>query len=412
MNKIISNGSSIKKVKELKNNNYLNKEYNSFIDSRNKHIKTKNNSNTVNFKTQIKNINFLNENRCLLNKKENQKNEKSMSINQYEYFYNNKLYKNNKKLNKKKLLDKNFYTQDNTNKNSIIDDILLIKNKIHNTNKNKSLSNILKNKKMISSPILDLNIKDNIEMQRIINNNNENDDIDINMKTNKDNIDKDDDKLLNEEIENIKKEILSLQENNKLLLNKIKEEKNKNIILNSIDNTEKENIPNENELNNTLTEISNYLKVNSYDEIIPKLKEMIKYININLLEKNDKNKAKNELITKLQELFISMNNINEKKEQISIKVLWRWIKYLINNYKSLLLENEKKMEIYKNLNEKEKSYKECCIELMNKYKVNNLEELNKFIEELIRRSNLNRKRIEQLKKILVNDNNQNNNAII
>ena len=347
---------------------------------------------------------------------ENQKDDKYSSIKQYEYIKNNKLNKNKKNIKNKKFLDKaKFYTQDNKNKNSIVDDNLLIKNNnddIQNSNKYNSLSNKLKNKKMISSPILDFNSNNNLELNRFINNNNyynNENDIDTNKINNKENIDKiDDDDLLNEEIKNIKKEILSMQAKNNILLNKLKEEKNKNILLTSLDNNEKENIPNDNELNNILAEISNYLNVNSFDEIIPKLKEMINYLNNNIYEKNDKNKARNELILKLQELYISMNNINENKEQISIKILWRWIKYLINNYKSLLIEKDKIMDIFNNLNEKDKSYKDCCIELMNKYQIKSLEELNKFIEELIRKNNLNRKRIDQLKKLLVNDDSNKN----
>ena len=66
------------------------------------------------------------------------------------------------------------------------------------------------------------------------------------------------------------------------------------------------------------------------------------------------------------------------------------------------------MEIFKNLSDRDNYFKECCLELMNKYKAKNLDELNIFIEELIKRNNINKKRVEQLKKILVDDNNRNN----
>ena len=258
---------------------------------------------------------------------------------------------------------------------------------------------------MISSPILDLYIKNDMEFSNNVSNN-DNDNIIKNANLNE-SFEINDDITLNNEIEKIKKEILILENKNNILLNKLKEEKNKNISLTSFNNDENENIPNDIELNNILTDISNYLSVNSFDEIVPKLKEMVEYLNINIYENHEKNKIRNELIIKLQDLYISSNKINEKKEKVSIKVLWRWIKNLINNYKSLLIEKNKKEEIYQNLKEKDDFYKECCDELMNKYKVNNLEELNKFIEELIKRNNMNKKRVQQLKKILVNDNNNN-----
>lgn len=256
---------------------------------------------------------------------------------------------------------------------------------------------------MISSPVLDLYIKNDMEFSNNVSNN-DNDNIIKNANLNE-SFEINDDITLNNEIEKIKKEILILENKNNILLNKLKEEKNKNISLTSFNNDENENIPNDIELNNILTDISNYLSVNSFDEIVPKLKEMVEYLNINIYENHEKNKIRNELIIKLQDLYISSNKINEKKEKVSIKVLWRWIKNLINNYKSLLIEKNKKEEIHQNLKEKDDFYKECCDELMNKYKVNNLEELNKFIEELIKRNNMNKKRVQQLKKILVNDNN-------
>ena len=168
-------------------------------------------------------------------------------------------------------------------------------------------------------------------------------------------------------------------------------------------------MPNDIEIKNILTDISNCLQVDSFDEIESKLNEMIEYLNTNIYEKNEENIKKNELISKLQELYLSMNEKNNKNEEISIKVLWRWIKYLINNYKSLLSEKDKNLEILNNLKEKDNFYKDFCLELMNKYKAKNLEELNKFIEELIKKNKINKKRVEQLKKILISDNNNKKN---
>ena len=275
---------------------------------------------------------------------------------------------------------------------------------------------------MISSPVLDVGFKNLDVYNNIYNKDNDND---INQKnknsidsirnnnnnTDNDNINKNDrDYLLSTEIEQLKKEIISIQKNNNILLGKFKEEKNKHISLSSFE-SENENIPNDTELNNMLTDISNNLAIKSFDDIVPKLKEMIEYLNINNQEKNEVHKKRNELIFKLKKLYVSSNKINETIENISIKVIWRWIKNLINNYKSLLMEKAKKEEIFKNVEKNENFYKASCNELMIKYKKNNLEELNKFIEELIKRNNLNKKRVEQLKKILVNDNKNNRNNI-
>ena len=429
-------------------NIYLSKKYNSYIEKRNKTNKNKN-SNKINNKKNLlfntQKINNYNLNELLEGYSsdtkidmQNEKNKKYESIQQYEYVNNHtnvNLKKNNgKNINKKILEKKNYYTHDERKKNKRNTNNRLISNHLLNKNINddlynskyNSLSNILKNKKMISTPVLDSNFNneifdlqnytknsddnDNNNVNKINNTQNEND---INGK-NKNNIEVVDksELMLDSEIEKIKKEILNLKANNNILLNKLKEEKNKNISLTSFNNAENENIPNDNELHDILTDIANYLQVNTFEDIIPKLKEMIEYLNTNIYEKNDKSKKRNELISKLQELYMSLNNktnTTEQKEHVSIKVIWRWIKYLMNSYKSLLNEKEKKIEIFNNLNEKDNYYRESCIELMNKYKMNSLEDLNSFIEELIKRNNINRKRVEQLKKILVDDSNSNRN---
>ena len=285
---------------------------------------------------------------------------------------------------------------------------------LYNNNYN-SLSNILKIKKMISSPVLDLGFK-NLDVYNNIYNKAKNKDSMGSIENNNNNTDNDNINkkarayLLNSEIEQLKKEIISIQKNNNILLSKFKEEKNKYISLSSFE-SENKNIPNEAELNNILTDISNNLAIKSFDDIVPKLKEMIEYLNIITHQKNEVNKKRNEFIFKLKKLYVSSNKINEKIEHISIKSIWRWIKNLINNYKSLLMEKTKKEEIFKNLEKNENFYKTNCDELMIKYKKNNLEELNKFIEELIKRNNLNKKRVEQLKKILINNNKNNHNSI-
>ena len=387
------------------------------MENKDKNNKFKNKINMYNkdnnFNTQKINNNILNEiiTKQSPNIKESNQKDKFkniQSIEQYEYidYGNGKGIKKNEK--NKLIMKKNYYyTQHDNSSHGIKNKNLLIQTKINdiiNNNKNNSnsLSNILKNKKMISSPILDSNLEF-LNYIKCKNNeeNNENDINEINGSIENNN-------LLNNEIEELKKEIASIQENNNILLNKLNEEKNKNNSLTNL-NKEEENMPNDIEIKNILTDISNCLQVDSFDEIESKLNEMIEYLNTNIYEKNEENIKKNELISKLQELYLSMNEKNNKNEEISIKVLWRWIKYLINNYKSLLSEKDKNLEILNNLKEKDNFYKDFCLELMNKYKAKNLEELNKFIEELIKKNKINKKRVEQLKKILISDNNNKKN---
>lgn len=436
MNKI--NSFQTPKVEVPRNNAYKNKKYNSLMDRGNKISKNKNkNYNTDIFKEDFifnhPKIYNYNEyiNTCSL---DSQDDDKPKIIKQYqsleEHDYIN--YEDNKKKNKiRTYLEKDDFYQNNIgkdlkernrnrnneNKKRILYNNLLNGNINENDNYNKynSFSNMLKVKKMISSPILDSSVKKGIKekdynhiSKNIIdmNSNDTNENINnINGKINNKsytNIISKEDEMLNYEIEKLKQEIVSMQANNNILLNKLKEEKNRNSSL--IAFNKNENFPSDEELQNILTDMANYLQVNSFDDIVPKLKEMIQYLNENIYEKNDKNNIRNEFISKLKELYLSLNGKKDKNDTVSIKVLWRWIKHLINTYKSLLIEKEKKEEILKNMEKKENYYKECCEELMNKYNMKNLEQLNKFIEELIKKNNMNKRRVEQLKKILVDDN--------
>ena len=373
------------------------------IKNRKNKIKNKNiKFHTQNIKNNILDEINIKQTPTLKENKQEDKLKNIESIEQYDHTDRSRI-KNNEK--NEFNFNNNYSTKNDKYKHGIHKKNLLIQTRINeiinNKNNSNSLSDIIKNKKMISSPILDTNLV----FLNYIKNKNEEERNETDEKEIKESIENDD--YLNNEIENLKKEIASIQENNILLLNKLNEEKNKNISLMNYNKEDEDNIPNDIEINNILIDIANSLQIESFDDIEPKLNEMIKYLNTNIFEKSEENNKKNELIARLKDLFISKHEKNIKKEDISIKVLWRWIKYLINNYKSLLLEKEKNMEIFNSLNEKENFYKDYCLELMNKYHAKNLEELNRFIEELIKKNNINRKRVEQLKKILINDNNTN-----
>jgi len=431
MNKI--NSFQTPKVEVQRSDAYKSKKYNSLMDRGNKATKNKNkNYNTDIFKEDInlykREIYNYNEymNTCSL---DNQNDGKSKIIKKYQSLEDQDYinYLDNKKRIKNKIntyLEKEDFFQNNSignsikekkrnnkNKKRVFYNNLLNGNHNHNHNHNEddnynkynSFSNMLKVKKMISSPVLDSNVKKNIKEKHFNPDSTNINIIDMNNDSKSYvNINSKEDEMLNYEIEQLKKEIVAMQANNNILLNKLKEEKNRNSSL--IAYNKNENFPSDEELQNILTDMANYLQVTSFDDIVPKLKEMIQYLNENIYEKNDKNNLRNEFISKLKELYLSLNSKKDKNETISIKVLWRWIKHLINTYKSLLIEKEKKDEILKNMEKKENYYKECCEELMNKYNMKNLEQLNKFIEELIKKNNMNKRRVEQLKKILVDDN--------
>jgi len=211
-------------------------------------------------------------------------------------------------------------------------------------------------------------------------------------KNEEDNIDNED-IILNYKINKIQQEIDNIKEKNELLLNNLIKEKDRNISLKSC----------ETDIEQILLEISKYLEVNNYDEIPNKLLEMINYLADNNIKEIN---SKNEFIINLRELY-KKYNIEEKNEKISIKILWTWIKYLINNNKKIKNEIDENTILLQNIEKKNIFYKNNCEEIMNIYELKNISQLDEFIKRLINKSNVYRKRIEQLKKMLSEDNNKN-----
>ena len=162
----------------------------------------------------------------------------------------------------------------------------------------------------------------------------------------------------------------------------------------------------EKDIENILEKIKKYLKLNKIDEIYPKLTEIINYINNNIDEKNPNNKARDELIKNIENLY--RNLTNDKNENIELKILWRWVKHLINNIKKLLNEKEQNEQIYKELLIND-IYKNFCVELIDEYNLNNINELKEFIFDLLERNDTNRKGELKLKNILFDSNLNNNN---
>ena len=202
-----------------------------------------------------------------------------------------------------------------------------------------------------------------------------------------------------EEIARLKQEILNLENENDILSTQLIEEERKNEELHQLKNEKEESD------NSILSDISHCLQVNSFEEILPKLTEMINYLtNYN----NDKkSKMKEDIISKLKSLYIITNDSKEKKDNISIQDLWRWIKQLIEEVDELSLEKEKYEEMYnKNSND---VYKNFCEKLIKEFGLNSFDELKFFINDLMTKNDLNKKRVEKLRKVLMNNNNDSDN---
>ena len=200
-----------------------------------------------------------------------------------------------------------------------------------------------------------------------------------------------DDIILNYKINKIQEEINSIKEKNESLLKNLSNEQERNIQLKSSSK----------DIEKILMEISKYFEVNNSEEIPAKLSEMINFLsdfnNIN------ENEARNDFIIKLKELYKKNNNIQDKKEAINMKTLWRWIKYLLNSNKKIKNEIDKNTILLQNIEKKNIFYKNNCEEIMNIYDIKSLNQFDEFVHGLINKNNIYRKRIEQLKKMLSED---------
>ena len=200
-----------------------------------------------------------------------------------------------------------------------------------------------------------------------------------------------DDIILNYKINKIQEEINSIKEKNESLLKNLSNEQERNIQLKSSSK----------DIEKILMEISKYFEVKNSEEIPAKLSEMINFLsdfnNIN------ENEARNDFIINLKELYKKNNNIQDKKEAINMKTLWRWIKYLLNSNKKIKNEIDKNTILLQNIEKKNIFYKNNCEEIMNIYDIKSLNQFDEFVHGLINKNNIYRKRIEQLKKMLSED---------
>lgn len=198
----------------------------------------------------------------------------------------------------------------------------------YNTQNNSINLNLgLQNKKNYSTPILnELPNTQNIQNQEKQDYNKSMDMYERNMQNNKNilNMNQPQNQGNNElymaEIDRLKQEINDLKKNNEILGAQLKEEQRKNEQLFSIQKAKDENE------NSILAEIAHCLQVASFDEILPKLNEIINYLNNNVNSNNAKNrnqdgnnKIRDELISKLQNLYLSLTDSDEKKKKLLSK---------------------------------------------------------------------------------------------
>ena len=299
----------------------------------------------------------------------------------------------NHKKNKNIIYNQNINNFDDLNKktNSINNEEEMKDNSVENIYKNISIknndldNNCLENDNNTNNckSYFKKNINSNQKfMTKILN---------LNNNTNINNIQKN---QYEEEIDRLKQEISNLENDNDILSNQLIEEERKNEELQQLKNEKEEND------NLILKDISHCLQVNSFDEILPKLTEMINYLTNYNSDKNSK--MKEDIISKLKSLYIITNDSKEKKDNISIQDLWRWIKQLIEEVDELSLEKAKYEEMCnKNNND---MYKNFCEKLIKEFGLNSFDELKFFINDLMTKNDLNKKRVEKLRKVLMNNN--------
>ena len=182
-----------------------------------------------------------------------------------------------------------------------------------------------------------------------------------------------------EEIARLKAKNITLKHQNQILLNELNKSQ-----MNKKNSKEEESIQ----------ELLNYLGIASKEEIIPRLQEII----------NSKNETalRDEFISKLNMLFIELTGKNTNNNNVNIKELWSKIKQMINTIKDLLIEKEKNDRI--KVTQKENNlYQEYCTELITRYNLNSIFELKQFINSLLLKNTINKKRVEKLQKVLSNE---------
>ena len=190
------------------------------------------------------------------------------------------------------------------------------------------------------------------------------------------------------EIQRLKKQYNSLKFRNKFLLTKLDDLIKSNTLLEEDINT---NILDKYGINEIINDYSfSNNNLNSFEKI-NEIYMICEDLNL-----------KNELINGLKTLYILKNNEFQigKNEELNIKIIWRWIKNLIENIKNTNEEvNNFKIGL-EHLKEEKQIFKDFCLDLMEKFNIEDIEELKNQINSLIINRNIEKKRINKLKKVL------------
>ena len=121
-----------------------------------------------------------------------------------------------------------------------------------------------------------------------------------------------------------------------------------------------------------INEIISILEISSPNEIIPRVQLMLDQIN------KPESNLSYELINKIKDLYIRLSETTEKKEEIDVQIIWRWVKHLITTLNSLNQEQQKNIQILNELKRNDK-YKNYFEQIIKEYNLKNVDELKSFI---------------------------------
>ena len=147
-----------------------------------------------------------------------------------------------------------------------------------------------------------------------------------------------------------------------------------------------------------IEQIKKYFDIKEEAEIVPKIESM-------KVEERKDYKLREELIEKVRNMYIKLSGTNESKDEIDIQILWRWIKHLMNTVNELQNEKEHNIEVLNDLMQNDQ-YHNYFAQIINDFKLKDIDELKLFIDELISINTINKKRVQKLKKVLLDVPNQ------
>ena len=142
-----------------------------------------------------------------------------------------------------------------------------------------------------------------------------------------------------------------------------------------------------------INEMKNYFDVKAPNEILLKIESL------RVVEQKDK-KLREELIMKVKNMYVKLTETNEDKDDIDIQILWRWIKHLMNTVNELQNEKERNVNVLNDLTQND-IYHNYFAQIINDFNLKDIDELKFFINELISINTINKKRVQKLKKVLL-----------